>query len=280
MEIQAAYKQLLAELMPLHSSGEAASIARIVFEDAFGIQNFSREDLLEESQLQKLRQISKGLQSGEPVQYALGQAFFYGLNLKVSPAVLIPRQETEELVYWVLADHPEQAALRILDIGCGSACIPLALKSKWSTAQLTGIDLSTDALAIAQENAKQLELAVDFRQLDILDEKEWELLPPFDIIISNPPYIPISEKALMPDQVLDHEPSLALFVENNDPLIFYRKIAAFALQKLPSGGLLYFETNEFNAKEVLSLLEKEGFVNIELRKDMQKKDRMIRAQKP
>jgi len=280
MEIQVAYQQLIAELGKQYASGEASSIARIVFEDAFGIHNFSRTDLLDELQIRQLTQISKRLNDGEPVQYALGQASFYGLNLTVDSSVLIPRQETEELVHWILNDHPEQDPLRILDIGSGSGCIPLALKANWSAAMVTAVDISAAALAIGRKNAAQLGLDVEFQQVDILKEEDWQNIGQFDVIVSNPPYIPTSEKALMPGHVLNYEPSLALFVEDEDPLIFYRKIAKLALQKLSPKGRLYYETNEFNAQQVLELLQKEGFVNIELRKDMQKKDRMICAQKP
>ena len=280
MKIQVAYQQLIADLGQRYSPGEATCIARIVFEVAFGIRNFSRTDLLGESQLQQLTQISKSLKDGEPVQYALGQASFYGLNLLVDPSVLIPRQETEELVHWILSDHPERASLRILDIGSGSGCIPLALKANWSAATVTAFDVSTAALAIARNNAERLGLPIEFRKIDILNEEDWQKVNQFDVIVSNPPYIPASEKALMPDHVLHYEPSLALFVEDDDPLIFYQKIAKLALQKLSPKGQLYYETNEFNAQQVVELLQKEGFLNIELRKDMQGKDRMICAHTP
>ncbi|MEL7247899.1 MAG: peptide chain release factor N(5)-glutamine methyltransferase [Bacteroidota bacterium] len=272
---QAAHQELVAVLTPAVGEGEARSIARIVFEDVFDWRPGRRDREMNTEELQELQQISIRLQAHEPVQYITGRADFYGLQFKVSPAVLIPRPETEELVEWILDHRTEYpGAPIILDIGTGSGCIPLALKSNWPSAQVHGLDVSNAALLIAQENAHQLELDVQWWKRDALDEVQWTELPRCDIIISNPPYIPHAEAALMPESVKQYEPNLALFVENQDPLIFYRSIMELALQQLQPGGLLFFECNEFNAEQVDQLGHQLGFTETELRRDLQGKWRM------
>jgi len=274
LTIQQAYQQFIQQVATSQGEREAKSIARIVFEDAFRLFDYqSTQPFL---YLEKLKAIQGRLASHEPVQYILGQADFYGLKFKVTPEVLIPRPETEELVYWVL-ESVNKSPLKIVDVGTGSGCIPITLKKKLPTAEISGLDISKAALKIAEENAELNEVDVPFQAVNILEEKKWHPLPYFDIIISNPPYIPYTEIDLMPKQVTDFEPNLALFVENKAPLIFYQKIAQFALLKLTKGGQLFFECNEFNAKKVVLMLEKLGFSKVELQKDMEGKERMVRG---
>ncbi len=272
--IQEYYTQLVKILQPIYGEGEAKSIARIVFEDAFRLFDFtSSKPFLFQRAFQS---IEERLLQQEPVQYVLGQADFYGLKFKVTPDVLIPRSETEELVHWILETNTLEAP-RILDIGTGSGCIPITLKKKIPSAEVMAIDISEAALAIAQENAQLNKVFVSFQQVDILKKEEWTALPQFDIIVSNPPYIPTKEADLMPDWVKDFEPSLALFVSNNDPLIFYQTIAEFGLSHLASSGFLFFEVNEFNAQEVKSIVKEQGFLDVTIKKDLFGKERMIQA---
>jgi release factor glutamine methyltransferase len=270
------YRGLIAQLSALYDAGEAASIARIVFEDALGIANFTRQEALSEAQEARLHSIAVRLQQGEPVQYVLGQADFYGLKLKVDRRVLIPRQETEELVHWILEENDARPR-RVLDIGTGSGCIPLALKKHRPTWQVEALDLSLDALEVARENARLNDLEVVFSAADILEESGWPALGAYDLIVSNPPYIPSAEAQLMPLWVLEHEPHLALFVEEGQPLRFYEAIAAFARIALRPGGALYFELNEHRADEVGQLLRQKGFTSIELKQDLNGKTRMARG---
>lgn len=233
--------------------------------------NFSNEqrDLLN-SFIEKLKIYT-------PVQYVLGQCEFMGLQFEVDPSVLIPRPETEELVEWILASQNNTNSVSILDIGTGSGCIAVSLKHNLPKAFVTAYDLSYDALALARKNAAINEVTVDFRQQDILcpdDEKgEWE------IIVSNPPYIPDAEKIEIQPNVLNFEPHLALFVPDNDPLLFYRKIIEFAAKHLKTGGQLFFEIHRDRGQEVMQLLSEAGFAEIELRKDLSGNDRMLKAGK-
>jgi len=272
MSIQTAYQQLSNQLTPLYGQREAQSIARIIFEDAFKIFNFtSSQPFIFEADLLTIKQ---RLLQREPVQYILGQADFYGLKFKVNSDVLIPRPETEELVYWIIEENTEISPT-ILDIGTGSGCIPISLKRKISSAKVTAMDISKEALIIAQENADLNEVVISFTHQDILDKSIWSNSPQYDIMVSNPPYIPTKEADLMPIWVKEFEPTLALFVTNEDPLIFYRTIADFALTHLHPEGALYFETNEFNAKEVAALLSAKGFKNVVIQEDMSGKERMV-----
>lgn len=272
--IKQTYQFFLDNITSTFGEREAKSIARILFEDAFQIYHFESENLFQYAT--KLKKIQARILKGEPLQYILGQADFYGLKFKVNPAVLIPRPETEELVYWVL-EAMSESDNTILDIGTGSGCIPITLKKKSPKVQVTAVDISSPAIAIAKSNAELNQTKVNFQLLDILNPKEWEKLNKFDIIVSNPPYIPYQEKHLMPKQVIEHEPELALFIANDNPLIFYQKIGHFAYQKLNPKGQLFFECNEFNATKVSKILTEIGFQNIELKKDLSGKDRMIRA---
>ncbi len=269
-------QQLSLELEAVYEPSEARQVSRIVLEDAFGVKNFSRAMFFTLDDAARLEEIKKRLLQHEPVQYILGAADFYGLKFKVDKRVLIPRQETEELVHWILETLPQHATARVLDIGAGSGCIPVTLKVKRPNLQVFAIDVSEGALEIAAENAARHNAAVSFILADILQPSEWPE-ETFDVIISNPPYIPRKEASMMPLQVLQFEPHLALFTENEDPLIFYRGIAEFALQRLVKGGFLFFETNEFNAHAVMDMLKALGLQKLELHQDMQGKDRMVKC---
>lgn len=218
------------------------------------------------------------LLNNEPFQYILGNEEFYGLIFKINKDVLIPRPETEELVEWIIeTSYDINKKINILDIGTGSGCIPISLDKNMENGNIFACDISEDALKIAKENNSNLNANVSFFKQDILDKTLWNENNYYDIIVSNPPYIPNSEKTLMHKNVLNFEPEIALFVENNKALIFYETIADFALKKLNNNGILFFECNEFNAKDVVFLLEKRNFINIQLKKDLSGRDRMIKA---
>ncbi len=276
VKISEAYRQMVQELETIYEPGEAKAIARILFEDGFGIRNTAREEELTAEQKSQLARFTSRLLRHEPVQYVLDSAQFYGLTFKVGPEVLIPRQETEELVYWILGTL-DKKPLRLLDIGSGSGCIPVVLKDKRPMWQCSGIDISEEALQLARENAALNRVEIDFLHIDILDEKQCKKLGRFEAIVSNPPYIPDKEAALMPENVKRFEPRRALFVEDDDPLLFYRRITEFAKQHLTEGGWLFFETNEYNAGEVSEVVERQGFGMVELKKDLNGKKRMLRA---
>lgn len=257
-------------------------MARIIFEDVFQVYNFQKNAPFSKENQQQLLQIQNRLLQHEPLQHILGQADFYGLKFNVSPDVLIPRQETEELVYWILETIKKNKRLNplsVLDIGTGSGCIPITLKKKKSALKVAAIDVSKAALTIAKENAIINDTDIQFHYLNILETAEWAVFKnqSLDIIASNPPYIPYEETRLMSKNVVDFEPHLALFVKNENPLVFYETIATFALQKLRLGGYLFFECNEFNAPKVKEMMEAKGFVQVELAQDLNGKDRMVRG---
>ena len=292
-----ALKHIVQPLLDIYSPGEAVSIAAIVLEDAFQIKPKSIGDEIPftKEQQKRLSSIVGRLLTNEPVQYVIGHTIFYGLKFKVNPHVLIPRQETEELVAWVVETvrqpavrqsavrqstvRSPQSVVRILDIGTGSGCIPIAIKKKRPELEVHALDISPEALEVARENAAANGAEVLFHQVDILDKKTWEALPMFDLIVSNPPYITEAEKGILPKNVVEYEPHLALFSGGNDAQRFVKKIAGFALLHLNPGGFLFFETNEFYAVGTRKILEKKGFTEMELRKDLNGKDRMLRARR-
>ncbi|WP_420388136.1 peptide chain release factor N(5)-glutamine methyltransferase [Roseivirga sp.] len=216
------------------------------------------------------------LRAATPLQHVVGFGEFYGRRFKCGPEALIPRPETEELVNWVIEGIRElgKQEIYLLDIGTGTGCIPITLALEISGLKADGIDISTKALNLAMRNAELLKADVTFSELNILEE---DLNGQYDIIVSNPPYIPESDKNQMHSNVLEHEPGQALFVPNNDPLLFYRTIAQKAQPSLNAGGLLYFEIHESYGPEVKSLLEDEGYNQVTIRKDLQSKDRMVMA---
>ena len=219
----------------------------------------------------RFKQIIAALKTNKPVQYILGETEFYGLKVIVNKHTLIPRPETEELVDWILKEEFSSA----LDIGTGSGCIPIAL-AKNTNAKISAIDVSEDALRVAKRNAVINGVEINFFRQDIL---KTDALPNVDVIVSNPPYVLESEKELMLDNVLEYEPNLALFLSDNDPLLFYKKIGLLAAESLNKGGKLFFEINEKYGAEIVALLSKIGFVDIALKKDVNDKDRMLKATK-
>ncbi len=274
MEIATAYQNFVTASKETYGAREATSLARIIFEDVFGITNFQRKDNFDVGKQTRLAEIKEALVKGEPIQYILGQADFYGLKFKVNDSVLIPRPETEELVQWILDSLHFEKSYKVLDIGTGTGCIPITLKKANHSLGVYACDVSPAAIDIARTNASDNNSEVYFFQSDILDETKWPDLNP-DIIVSNPPYIPRSEMSKMGDSVRKYEPELALYVDDENPLLFYRKIAEFAKKNLNPEGQLFFEVNEYNAKEIVNLLAKAGFSKIRLKKDMQDKDRMV-----
>jgi len=281
LNIKETYQYFTQKLQTIQSPGEANAIARIVFEDAFKLYDFESERDFSLENQKRLEEILNRLLKNEPVQYIFGEADFYGYKFKVDEHVLIPRQDTEELVFYVkntIRSFIKKNAITLLDIGTGSGCIPITLKKLFPEMEVHALDVSEGALEIAKKNAETLETDIVFYHKSILETAEWESLPNFDIIVSNPPYIPHREAHLMPENVKQYEPHLALFIDDENPLVFYEMIADFAKQKLNKDGYLFFETNEFNAKEVLSMLRNKTFSNVVLEQDMEGKDRLIRAQ--
>jgi release factor glutamine methyltransferase len=279
MTIHQAQQQLLFQLYHLYDNREAANIADWVMEHITGWKKIDRivnkqVPLLPEK-LALLEQFTQELLAHKPVQYVLHEAWFCGMPFYVDENVLIPRPETEELVEWVAEEAKPNAT--ILDIGTGSGCIPIALKKKLPNATIYSCDVSADALEVAKRNAVTLKADIQFVHVNFLQNREQ--LDPVDIIVSNPPYIPVSNKSTMQPNVLQYEPHLALFVENDDPLLFYNTIADFAQHKLLPGGAIYVEIHEDLGEQTKALFSGKGFAAVELRKDMQGKDRMVKAVK-
>ena len=270
-------------LQPLYDAQEADAIVLTVLKEVTGQSNaylkaFPEYEITADMQT-KLKQILDQLITGKPLQYVLGHTEFYGLPFKVNPSVLIPRPETEELVDWVLNSNLPPSAINILDIGTGSGCIAISLKKNLPNAPVWAMDISATALKTAKENAELNSVNVNFIEADVLNSTQtFNLLPStFNLLISNPPYVTPTDKQLMHTNVTDFEPHSALFVSQEDPLLFYKAIADLAIEKLVKGGLLFFEINESYGNEMLSMLTNKGFKEIELRKDMSGRDRMIKA---
>ena len=284
MRIKEAYHQLQQSIQPLYENREASNIADLIMEDITGWDRSRRvihhDALLSEPQLERYTHCKEELLHGRPTQYVLGHAWFCGMRLQVDEHVLIPRPETEELVMEVKKMYADISTdrdhlFKMVDIGTGSGCIAIALKKYFPDWDVWAVDKYNGALAIAKKNAVLLDTEVRFVASDILKEAKTDLLPAFDLIISNPPYIPTADRSAMDDRVLDHEPHAALFVTDNDPLQFYKAIIAFSEQHLLRGGMLFFETHELYAQEVAALLEANGFEHIVVKKDFQEKERMV-----
>ena len=239
----------------------------------------ARDLRFSESDLLYFRSVVKRLQANEPFQYIHGFTEFYGLELICDVRALIPRPETEELVDWISESLEKNGEHHIVDICSGSGCIALALKSSFRNAQVEAWEISDEALELIEENRNLTGLNVSSIKMDALSEVYPEAEESYDIIVSNPPYIPNSERARMHDNVLEFEPGLALFVDDADPFVFYDKIALQAADLLLDNGWLYFEIHEDFEKEMFDLLQNHGFVNIELRKDLQGRSRMMRGQR-
>ncbi|MFM7839276.1 MAG: peptide chain release factor N(5)-glutamine methyltransferase [Chitinophagaceae bacterium] len=284
MKVSAVAQTIRAALVPLYGDSEARVITDRMLEHMFNLTPASRHAYAERTmtadQEQTIHHYLEQLLAHRPLQYVLQEAWFYGLRLYVDERVLIPRPETEELVDWIVRDRktlPEEQECRILDIGTGSGCIALALQQQLLQCRVEGCDLSIPALEVARLNAERLRLPVHFFQLDILRPVFTTEMLPYDILVSNPPYIPEAERQTLLPHVLNFEPHTALFVPDPDPLLYYRAIGQFGLAQLRSGGCIYLEVHPDNAEGVVSLLGSLQYKKPELRKDMQGNKRMIRA---
>jgi len=303
MTIHEAQQQLLFKLYDIYDNREAAAITNLVMDNITEWKKIDRvvnkNVPLSLPKIELLKKYSEALLLHKPVQYVLNEAWFAGMKFYVDENVLIPRPETEELVDWIakevggqqsgigkLAANSRDALTEkkltvhpftILDIGTGSGCIPVALKKKLAAVDIYSCDISNDALNIARQNAIDNNADIHFLHLDFLNENQRAVLSSFDIIVSNPPYIPIKDKQSMMRNVTDYEPHLALFVEDNNPLVFYESIADFAREKLSVDGKIFVEVHEEQSSNVKKLFSSKGFTDIETKKDMQGKDRMIKA---
>ncbi len=261
---------------------EIESFIFLIFNHLFGYSKieilFNKNRILDHKETCFIQNCIDRLLNNEPIQYILGVTEFYGYPFKCRKGALIPRGETEELVHLILKENKDEK-LRIIDLGTGTGCIPISIKKERKNAEVHAVDISDEALQLATENAKLNDTEIIFHQYDVL-EKTWPLEKAyFDIIVSNPPYIRNSEKKEMEQNVLDFEPHLALFVTDNDPLLFYRAIAKKAADYLKEAGQLYFEINEAFGKETAELLNSLGFKSISIIKDLHNKDRIVKASK-
>lgn len=268
-----------SELKDFYPPSEISAFVRLIMESVFALSYtdmiLQKDRGFHAEEQESVRKVVERLKTYEPLQYILGETEFYGLKLKVNPAVLIPRPETEELVNWILESNVAENAC-VLDIGTGSGCIALALKAGAPKVVVQGVDISDDALQTAKNNASLNELEVEFSKADILNWKEYSWTVQ-DVIVSNPPYVRESEKLQMETNVLKYEPEGALFVSDGDALVFYRTIAEMALSYLASGGYLFFEINENLGQEMTEMLHSMGFSEIQLRKDINGRNRMMRC---
>ncbi len=284
MKIKEYRSYFIQELTPIFDEGEAESFFYLILENK---QQLKRIDLalqhdltFSEDEIKIWNAILEQLKNEIPVQYLLGKTSFYGLDFEVNTNVLIPRPETEELVDWIIKSNQvdqNSKGLKILDIGTGSGCIAISLANYIPNAKVFAIDVSESALDTAKKNAESNKVEVTFTNKNILETVDLE--QQYDIIVSNPPYVRNLEKEEIKKNVLNNEPHLALFVEDNDALIFYRKIAELAQKNLSEKGQLFFEINQYLGQEMINLLEEMNFKNVELRKDIYGNDRMIRSEK-
>ena len=273
----------ISSLKSLYLSKEVLSFFNLLAEKTLGLSRIaialqSEKKISEKEKFAFDKAISR-LKNFEPIQYILGTTEFFGLPFLVDKNVLIPRPETEELVDWILGQNKHKEAI-ILDIGTGSGCIAISLAKHLPGAKVCALDISAEALLVAQVNTVLNKVDIRYFNTDVLNENTWKFTfeeMRFDTIVSNPPYVRILEKELMSPNVIEHEPNIALFVKDEDPLLFYRKIAQLSNIHLKPEGVLYFEINEYLSVEMEKMLTKEGFKNIEIRKDIFKKDRMIKC---
>lgn len=282
MTIQNVTKYFIDHLKKNYNSRESATITDWVIENITGLkkteQVIHKEKNLTGEQKLILEKYLQRLLNHEPVHYILNEAWFCGMKFFVDKNVLIPRPETEELVEWIISEFKSQKSKvkKILDVGTGSGCIAISLKNKISQAEILACDVSDNALTIAKKNAHDLHVLIDLIQLDFLNKNQWEKLPSVDIIVSNPPYVLEKDKEQMEPNVLKYEPAEALFVPDNDPLIFYKAIADFGKEKLNANGSIYTEIHESLGETVTQLFHSKGY-STELRKDLQEKERMVKA---
>jgi len=275
------YKEyFIATLTPIYPSTEIGSFFNLLAEHILGLSRvdviLNIDDTIKEENIAQLNNALSELKNHKPLQYIIGETEFYGLPFKVNEHTLIPRPETEELVSWVLESlDSAQQEISILDIGTGSGCIAISLAKNLPNAKVTAYDISKKALLTATSNANLNNVSVEFKLVNILETDT--LAKTFDIIVSNPPYVRDLEKKEIQKNVLEHEPHSALFVADDDPLLFYDKIARLAQQHLNPQGLLFFEINQYLGEETMDLVKNIGFKNTTLKKDIFKADRMIRA---
>lgn len=279
MTIHEAQQQLLFQLFHIYDDREAQSIADWVMEHLTGWQKIDRvlnkKAKLSQPKLDELEQITQQLLAHKPIHYILHQAWFQGMKLYVDENVLIPRPETEELVQWVVQECSNPSA-KILDVGTGSGCIPIALKKKLPQADISACDISNGALKVASRNASEQSTSITLLQVDFLKQDERNQLPVFDIIVSNPPYISVNEKAEIDKHVVEYEPHTALFVPDDDSLVFYEHLAEFGQTHLATNGFMMMEIHYLKAQAVKHLFESKGY-NVAIKKDMQGNDRMVKA---
>ncbi|PLX14245.1 MAG: peptide chain release factor N(5)-glutamine methyltransferase [Marinilabiliales bacterium] len=268
-----------SELKDIYPIEEINSFVYIIFDE---VLKYSRTKVLVSSEhevnnesIKQIYSITKELKQQKPIQYIFEKTTFYELLFRVNPSVLIPRPETEELVEWIIAENKNKVQ-KILDIGTGSGCIAISLAKNLVGSTVYAADVSAEALKIAEENCRLNKVPIQLFQLDILNPKN-NIDQKFDIIVSNPQYIAEKEKNLMQANVLNHEPELALFVSDEDPLVFYKSIVNFGLSHLNSNGQLFFEINESYGSKMFELLNEKGFSHISLKKDINGKDRMIKG---
>jgi release factor glutamine methyltransferase len=296
MKLFEAEQYIMEQLRGIYEEQEAINITNLAIEHATGLSKTQRVEKkqteLSEPELEQLQKDLSRLKIYEPIQYVMNKTWFYGMELYVDKNVLIPRPETEELVQWIISDMKasrkdvfirrsmeadETTQLKILDVGTGSGCIALALKNAMPKAEVWGCDVSDEALNVARRNGSTLNIRVDFQGVNFLDEAQQKHLPTVDVIVSNPPYVPLKDKDQMHLNVVKHEPHTALFVPNEDPLIFYKALAQFGKKRLYKGGSIFMEIHEGLGQDVVAIFEMHGYSNIELRRDMQGKDRMVKA---
>jgi release factor glutamine methyltransferase len=273
---------LATALHPIYPQREAEAIATLVVEHLLDMDALQRmmdaQELVPAEAMAALVPLQERLLAHEPVQYVLGTAYFDGMDLEVTPATLIPRPETEELVRVITTEQGMQAGLRVLDVGTGTGCLALALARALPGAQVLAVDISAEALAVARRNARRHAPAVEFQQVDILLEKPTGLAPAsLDVLVSNPPYVRESERPLMRENVLAWEPATALFVPDEDPLLFYRRLTELGNELLVAGGGLYLEINEALGAETADLLKSRGFTDVQVLPDMFGKTRVVRG---
>lgn len=283
LTIGRAFYDLKDTLRTLYDDREAAAIAHEMLNYITGLDKSRRllhkDDTLTSEQQARYNIAKTDLISGKPLQYVTGVAWFLGREFMVNNAVLIPRPETEELVQWMISDFGNKENQKILDIGTGSGCMPISLKLALPQADIMACDISLEALDVAKANAERLGADVKLLQLDFLNEEQREELGAFNIIVSNPPYIPELEQERIHTNVKDHEPHIALFVPDNDPLIFYKAIASFATDHLTAKGYIYCELDAGHAQATKELFVNQGYADVELKEDMHGNLRMLRVMK-
>jgi release factor glutamine methyltransferase len=281
MTIRDAKQAIIEAIEPIYDNREAVNIATLLIEELTGLskmnQFLQKQSIISDEIMEKLNQAIIRLSKGEPIQYIIGKAWFMELELMVNSHTLIPRPETEELVDALIKylKSTQYDKVQIVEIGAGSGCIPISIAKYYPNATITSVDISENALMIARENAQRIGVDIDWKQLNFLDQTAWNELGTYDIIISNPPYIRKAEAATMHTNVLNFEPHTALFVEDNDPLIFYKAIQNFCKNHLNKKGAVFLEINEGLGEETAALFNSD--FNVEIKKDMQNKERMILA---